>query len=818
MPHISGRDNTRASPISSAASSEQAETSTTAGRSSSRVFAASSPLTRRPSSSASSSAPRQAASLLKSGPNDSLATRRMLARLYPPGNVPGASALDAALVAGDLGEARRLLEEERQGRTDRELWDHSRGSQEPGSVRADRPDIRRAMLVLCDKESRDTGAMSHAMHQAGFKSDDPAIVSVLRALPHHSPKRRMTTTDPSYLQGPQPPEFDRIVTASGGVPLNNNERATFPNGKKIVCQEIAPTWTDAVARDGTFDYEQFSLDRLPRTVPQETRNGAFLRLPLSPSVHLVTTEDFGRVMAREFEDMQRLGESRRGKDVYASGHMMGAALKITTSDAKAPEHRLKLFDPNVSAGHKLVTSAGGLDDIAPLTLEQMLPTPVHHEAYFGREDAPLVTIAAPPLPGWNTPLPKEAVDDKGRAFTEPWTGPISAALMHRLFCVGAQGELERLKPRILEHFAAAPREQAIALLAPKDNGGRPAFFAMADYGHAHTLRSMCELARSLDLTAEEAQQVIPFQGEKDNASMSARLLDLPLTVKFAEVYLHEALALLPDREQRIRALNAPNQLGAPSVFQPMSNANDDMIDLYLGAAQAHGLSSDEARSMLNATGFAQAPDDPFGHIYGVSFPGFAQIYAEVAHALGQAEDPGVQAVLAGVKKAHEQMSALGNQTNADLLCGEIAAAGSPFEQRLRSERIHALRQAAALHDVDVNRDDVLNIAEVGFDLVKIDKHDAAHALMKYGRSRERQNVLVEAFKRFGAGATSFRPMDEGEQNGEAAVDHCYELNSVTHGKCHVQFRFDQNTVRELRVRDAAGHTIASMRPYAKAGG
>ena len=116
--------------------------------------------------------------------------------LYPDRS-PEASdtALDAALKSLNFVEAWRLLEQARNGRSDRDLWLSSVGS----DLQPDREDIRRAMLVLCDR-SPGPDTMWSVMHQAGFKSGSKATMGFIKSL-----RALSLTRSPADDGRPEPP-------------------------------------------------------------------------------------------------------------------------------------------------------------------------------------------------------------------------------------------------------------------------------------------------------------------------------------------------------------------------------------------------------------------------------------------------------------------------------------------------------------------------------------------------------------------------------------------------------------------------------------
>jgi hypothetical protein len=728
----------------------------------------------------------------------------LVARLYPDPDNAASTPIDLALKAHDFKGAFVQLNQVRAEMSDAALWQHSFRA---GSGGSDRPDIRRAMLVLCEKRALGPTSMAAVMHAPGFKQDEPAIAAVLESIPYYSAKRRVTTDDPSYIPTPRTASFNVMVDMFGGVPLNNLDRTPFPGTDRLItCQNVAPAWTDGVDSEGKFDYTQFqTAQSLQTCVPASTMDEVFVRLTRSSNLGVVPNDGFGDHLADQFRDMDAQGETCRRLDLYTSGHMMGGFQRIKHDEATgAKTYVYKAFDPSVTAGHKRVAAKDDPSRLSRLNFADVLPTPLNLILITGHEDVPLVQTARPPVGNWKADVTPHPVDDAARVLDKPWDGPISMALIDRLFTAGLGGELERLRPRIEEYLQSLPREQAVKALTAFDPFGKTTSSKMMMRGFADSLRHLFELAGKFSLSKDEALKIICPAAF--HHSGLPNLLQRPHLSEVAEVYLEHALPLLPTNDDRFSLLNTPDDSGTLPLHNALrtTELDDDIVDAYLDKLGANA-TQDQLAGIFNAKGYALAPHLPVAKIFAHHFPGYGEVFAEQVARCGLADDPDVRDALQMAK-----LSAMNSQPGAAAQCREAVETLPGRDRTYRANLIHALASATAAHGESFDVKQVVSICQSGQDIVFLDRMQAEHGFLKYRRSPDRQATLKEALTAFSKESTAF--WHDGEEL------HGFEFESSRHGRCHVQFDCAANRVENLHVRDADGKSIASIRPFARIGG
>lgn len=728
--------------------------------------------------------------------------------LYPDRS-PEASdtALDTALKSLNFVEAWRLLEQERSGRSDRDLWLSSVGS----DLQPDREDIRRAMLVLCDR-SPGPDTMWAVMHQAGFKSGSKATMDFIKSLePYHSPVRQLTTDDPSHRPKTSTPAYERMVGELGGVPMTHSGRVHFDSGKVIACEEIAAGWTDGLDGDGKPDYSKFQKPEDVKRNMTETPGRPAQRMASAARSNLVPNDQWGAQLAAEFRDMKERGETLRRFDVRTSDHMMSTALKIKNKpeDGHRDKHVVKTFDPNVILGHTRIASLGDLDAIERLHFNQVTPTPTHHSVYHKDEARPMTMLSESPPAGWDANLPTRQLDDTGRRLEVPWEGPIDATVLLHLLKGGFEGDLRDMEQRILDHFRSLPRDEGIAFLRAANARGSSGLEVCALMGNAATMKAYCEVLGKANLTRDEARTLIlqTVTSQPPSFDVGAPLLHLPRLSATGQVYLEHALPLLHS-DDRLQALSGRYSKGELALFGPLRNANESHFDACCECIHRNNVPLDQRKALLMSVGHQALPDKPQIVIFNNDNAGVRSAFGELVVAMGLQDDRDVQAVLRVMSdllaRKDPQMETYRCQM-LESVCRTIRSSGSDADQRDRSDLIGMHARNPNNRTAVLDPESVLAIRQAGSDLVMVDQDLVQNALRKYEQFQDQGAVLVHALMAFNDPSTAM------EADGDDSYR--YRMDSATHGPCEVDFQFARNRVTELRVRDASGEVVAAMRPF-----
>jgi hypothetical protein len=711
-------------------------------------------------------------------------------KLYPNGAPPNATLLDRALMQHDFVGATTLLERVRQGRTDREMWEHSVGTED----KPDREDIRRGMLIVGDRHARTADSMAAVMHKVGFKTSSKPTMDLLKTLLYYSPERR-------------------IESAVDGVPVNMNWEVRFDGvgqetGKLIGCGELASVWIDGLDARGKFDYAAFQTEQdVQRNVPLCVADEARMRLSLSPRVNQTPVEHWGQRLADEFRDMESRDQRLRPLLLSTSNHFMAAALiiKNKVEDGGQTKYVVKTFDPNVSLGHKRVASLGDLRPIEALHFKDVTHTHESCESYFMEDGQSTVLSFDSPPPGWKQHLPRKAVSDRGRRLAEPWTGPIDGPVLRRLFLDGFEGELRDLEPRIRAKFASLPRDAGLQLLLGRGGDGLCGVHSILKEGHAHTLKWYCEFLVTLNLSQAERKWLIGQEGIDGTTAadgpFSTATASPSRNVQSVRAYFQHALPLLSPMDA-LDVLNSRLPDGCPVIFSAMSGSNEVALDLYCDAARRFGMPVQMKRAILT--------DGELGlpHVYHYARPEpfLRQAYDELVVGLGMQDDPDVKDArlnLYDQAMAHPDVQQPRLQ-RADALATAVLQAGTAQDQARRrnleamlSQRLHATGVAASLGPC-------IGICQIDNDIVMVPAQRADKAFLKYDRAPQKQDLLQQALVAFSDPLTKMYELgDDG---------YAYKLKNSGHGPCRVEFSFARNAVTELRVLDGDGDTLAVMRP------
>jgi hypothetical protein len=735
-------------------------------------------------------------------------------KLYPSGLPPDATDIDRALLSFDFRQALQLLEAGRNGRTDRQMWEDSVGT----DTRPDREDVRRGMLVVGYRHGLDADSMAAVMFKVGFKTSSKPTMDLLKTLGYHSPDREIVTSDTSGLPQPLTDRAQTMVGLMGGAPIDHNMKVAFPDtgdGKPKVmrCQEISATWIDGLDGDGKFDYSRFRTpEAMQQNVPSKATWETPYRYPLSPRANLTLNAEWGERLADEFRDMESRGEKLRPLEIVSSHHLMGTALKIKNKPADnfQTKYVVKTFDPMVTVGHKRAASLGDLGAIERLHFAHMMPTLFHNDTAFKGEASPSVLSFDPPPPGWKDNLPPKALSDRGRRLDEPWTGPIDSPTLQRLVKNGFEGDLSDMEARIRATFDSLPREQGIALLQAKGALGPFGLHAAVQSGQACTVEWYCSFLTKLNLARDESRTLVAQTGPDIDPMLEPITLAITSgewASETAKAVFQHALPLL-HRDDALQALDGRLTNGTPAVAVMLSKMNDVTFELYCAAAHHLGMPEDMKRRILTDGGLPVMPNAPQFLVFARFEPSVRQAYGELVSALGMAHDPAVQQVLNQLDQLPFALADIEQQrlTRSNALELPIRDMGSDADRARRKDLRRMLDERRQAEGLTSTLDVTVAIRQTANDIIMVDWMDAERAFLKYDGVPHKQALIQQALMQFNDPAM---PLDRHGDDGFS-----YALHSAQHGPCRVEFQFAGNVVTELRVRHANGDTLAAMRPSA----
>ncbi|HEX6708017.1 MAG TPA: hypothetical protein VF169_24980 [Albitalea sp.] len=376
-------------------------------------------------------------------------------------------------------------------------------------------------------------------------------------------------------------------------------------------------------------------------------------------------------------------------------------------------------------------------------------------------------------------VPKEAVQviavPGERVLVSRWF--VNRALVSHLMSGGSEARLRDLEPKIIEHVGGLPPHDAIDFLAGKaeaSGADDDACLIRALLNGKHDAAAWyCDLLEKLALPGDARNALL-----KPKSPILASLFGGPARRESAAVYLMHAVPLLDSPVDREEALLEPSDHGQPAVFGLMANGDDDLLELYAATLRAFGVSRSAICSALSsASGQVKVDNMPW--------------IREFVTLLGLQDEPDIKRLL--------QRDPGLNKKNATINTPRL---------RERIDHPEALTKSDGgrlISGLGMRTSNILAIQRTTLDdTFAITLDIALEAIRKYERFGDKQELLIEALKKFNDPFTLLWRTGDG--------GYYYELDgSASDGKRRAELRIDGKVVSSLRVYDTQDRVLVSMR-------
>lgn len=181
---------------------------------------------------------------------------------------------------------------------------------------------------------------------------------------------------PAHLFSANPTPQERDKTTPYFSDRRDNEadfngEVTDDQERPIECRHLAMYWEEQFrANRGKVPYDRISSpENILRNVPVDRYENAYER---PATVHLVTHDGWGAMIARMLREMSEAGEETRAMCVDTVTHSMALGLKIKQSE-KGRVLVIQLYDPNRTTTHQRVAvSDNNLSAIERLTADDFI--------------------------------------------------------------------------------------------------------------------------------------------------------------------------------------------------------------------------------------------------------------------------------------------------------------------------------------------------------------------------------------------------------------------------------------------------------------
>jgi len=404
-------------------------------------------------------------------------------KLYPP-NGPHSpeTALDRALRNGleerDWQTAMVLLRQAAGNKNIREAW--------RDAVKGKQIDIQRALLLL-----------GYADQDRGFRLlqedavTDPGVAAVMKEIPYFSPKR--------------------------GWPRNFNGQAMFPGtNEKIECRHLVEHRQARLEQSDRckFDYVQYAnVQNIAAHVSYATHAQCMHLKAQAAETHLFHNHDFGKVLVRQFGEMQRKKETTRLLLLESSNHAMSVELKVKDKGGKS-HYVVALFDPNSTTSH-IRFASHDVRKLVGLTLKGFIKQESTYKLYYPNSDEISTMFVRPPAlaqaQAEQAGLNRGAGTVKNRTLTSCIDDEqLNGTALHYMLARGFSGDIRRLKNEI----AKRSEEARFQLLAAKRADRVPGFSMALENGYADAIMAFGEVLAELKMPIEKCIELL--EGKDDH--------------------------------------------------------------------------------------------------------------------------------------------------------------------------------------------------------------------------------------------------------------------------------------------------------------
>ena len=410
--------------------------------------------------------------------------------LYAHFNEGGRHFLDRLLYEGRHEEVQAAMADMLEKKGIQKVWKEA--------MDAGEHDVLRALLVIsAPDELRKLTKDKHLVGQwLDSLRDDPGLSAVLKEFPYQSAKR--------------------------GKPDNHNGKAKFTGtNEKIVCRHLAIYQQVQQAKSPRikFNYDQFSSeDAIEGNVTSDIEETYATLKAQASETHLVLNKNFGRFLARKFEEMEENGKQSTLMLVESTNHAMNVGLRIKHKD-DTQSYVAKFFDPNETTTEtrskannvktfetqtleSYVTDAGLMNDYYPKPVDMPLMLESHvtdadsmNDYYSKSVDMSLIFVRPEEEAEASVSL-NSSVD---RTLTSMDIEDINGMAIWYLMREGFTGSLKQLR----DHFTGLPEDKLIELMAAKDVKGIPGFFISMQKGDLEIIKVWGELLEQCESIPSE---------------------------------------------------------------------------------------------------------------------------------------------------------------------------------------------------------------------------------------------------------------------------------------------------------------------------
>lgn len=483
-----------------------------------------------------------------------LTSRRWKNLLYSHHNKQGWTDLDHAVYAEHIDEAQALLNSSLNGRSKKEAWLHA--------VQHNQRDILRALLILSSPEelqelaARESGQVMSGLHasppyqqsslQQALALKDAGLSAVIKEFPYQSPAR------------------SRVA--------NLNGRASFTTSASIQCRHLAVYVQEQQAQNARIKPRYDDLgdtDAIAKNVLPDTEETFVTLRRQATETHLVSNARFGKFLADQFSEMERVNQSTKLMLITSNDHVMNLGLLIKNKDGKK-SYVVKLYDPNYT-NSGVRNKSSSVQTFEEQTMESYIPSARYYYDYAYAEsdsedeeegDAKHEDIVKgssmiyvrPEVNGQaSAGMPSSS--GTARMLTtccppEEWDPGTIIFLME-------QGFAENLK-QLRSHLATLPENKQVSLLGTANPLGMPPLYLAMEDNHAEAIKAYGELLEVIPknrryelLAANEILKEGEFNHKEPALYEAMRLGNIEAIKAYSEVLRSLYCESQPGKRQRL---------------------------------------------------------------------------------------------------------------------------------------------------------------------------------------------------------------------------------------------------------------------------
>lgn len=508
-----------------------------------------------------------------------LSAARLMRRLLPANLREGApeTPLLQALRGFDLPLARQLYTEESDDRSVTAAWHHA--------VVASRTDLLIAILVLHAGESIEAqlgavprdDSLNGELHLPLRFTGAPGLAVHLKQFPYYSekPGRRSSAN----------------LNCEAFFPAQQGQAKT-----QIICRHLAMAWLmqhDSPA--GKPDYQALgTIDAIARHVPRSIDALYMSLLNRADEVHVVRHSDWGQFTVERFQALERSGASTARIFIQSQNHALAAEFRIKHTDSQAPQYVLNVYDPNVTAAHKRLSS----DDLARFEegrLQDFLKDDKWLHTYFKEADTALVAVGIP-AGGMAklSELPPAGLVDRRVSSVLP---PLDTSVIHQLMHLGLGGTLRDLKVDLLRLAERSPQE-AFELLNTTREGWSGLAGAVA-YEQTDSIAAFCEIVISSPLNQEQKATLLGGLDGKENPALYNSMVE-SRSVAVCRMLIDAMVQSGLDAETRAKLLAAHGKSAIPAQSEAMVKGRAPFVQAFVEGVVGSDLPLEVQRDLLHA--------------------------------------------------------------------------------------------------------------------------------------------------------------------------------------------------------------------------